>query len=323
MRLINILMCLGVISANLGNYTRESKETREDVSKKYSSHADIEITTNFDEFSLNTDGSSLRTNVKYNYAISLYNDFNYFKTLTKIDLNCKYFVHFENIKDYKSFYFKTDKLDYDKYILLLENSELLREVQATFYTKQSRLKYVARNDTGYRAIIYNNSTMPLSSVIQDIQRPILLADDSTFQKIRKLEKNINNSNGKKTRSIRIFYDNTDKLLPLNYLIFSSSVSTITALVVFIWWHVKCYINRKHFTAIHKVLTALLYIKCWIIWLIYLYVDNATTYNISPGDNLFYNVYLETGVSIFSSVYRTILFFFIILLAYVRYIKLDL
>lgn len=257
----------------------------------------------------------------YTFKISLFDEIYYMRTLTTLDIISFTIKYVNNITDFHSFR-NDENPSIKKTILLIEDIILLRDIQSLFYMSQGRWRKKAINNTAYSAIIFNNSSSLLNLIIQDISHPILEADNFTFNEIKKFSQ-YNPQDNKSIFShkyiqteISLKYDNTHILLPYEYLYTSCYLNIFLITITVIIWIINTfYINKRNSTIIQKILFFVLCIKFLVILLLYIYLKTITQYNLMEEDILFSKVYLETAITILSSIFRTILTYLIILLSH--------
>jgi hypothetical protein len=261
----------------------------------------------------------------YTFKISLYDEIYYMRSLTTLEILSSKIKYFKNITDFQSF-LKEENDSIKMTILLLEDVNLLRDIQSLFYMSHGRWRKRAINNTAYSAIIFNNSTTALNLILQDLNHPVLEANNLTFHEIKKFaqddsydkESSFQNlfSVEKIQTEILIKYDNTQILLPFEYIFSSSYLNIFLISIVVIFWNINTfYLNKRNSTIIQKILTLVLTIKFFVIFLLYIYLKTVTQYNLEEDKILFTKVYLETAVTILSSIYRTILTYLVILLSH--------
>jgi hypothetical protein len=265
----------------------------------YSSYVEISLKV-FDENRLNFTVSNLF------FKAGFFQEYNYFSSLTKFEINCNKLIYFNDLSTFDSFWeTNTEK----KYILLLDNLDIVKYIQSKYYVhKVKPSDNFSKNK--YLAILYNNITSPLTFVTQELNYPIIEINNDVFEKIFNFSNHLEN--------ISIKYDNTNILMPFDYLNISSyKILILSTVVFFIMIFNNFYFYYKHLNFLNKLFSGIFFMKYVIVILSYLYFKENSLYNIIDDENyeMFSIVYLETSLTILNSVYRTIFFFTILIIAH--------
>lgn len=269
--------------------------------------------SNFSIYISNKNMNSTTLNYVTNKII-LYNEEYFSKSLSKINIEANKFCFLDSVEQmFKSCdYIKKKKNESESdygVIFLMNDITQLRYLQNLYYLNINNF----RENYDYKGIIYANSTDHLQLVNQDINRPVFETDTETFDQILAYLK----YNDKKFIELRInyIYDNTKQLMPVDYLTQMSNLAFFISSVTFIIWHIRLIYYRKHIMAIQKVLTILPYAKLLISYLLILYLDQSLIYNDKfTLETDFTIIYLDTAITTLNSIYKTVLWFLIILIS---------
>ena len=229
------------------------------------------------------------------YKISLYNEYYVKNNLLNLEIEGKLCVlKFMFIFDVRVIYNPCS----DESIVIIDDINIARNLQTLYYSGHPKRIL-------YKAILYKgkNATM----VIQDLSRPLLLINDTTFDSLVDYY-NLGNIN------VVISYNTIYDLLPFNYINLSAFIGIIISLGVIIYWNILNFYTYNLAT-LQKVIILLPSFKCTIYFCVFylLNVKIIKNRNISYDDNL-NKMFYDTILSTMNSIYKTLFWFILIMLS---------
>jgi hypothetical protein len=257
-----------------------------------------QITCNDSNVTISLFNSTDKEEAYTNFSLTIYNDESLKDSVIRLDLEgslCYFKPYFVNMFDFKVMVTSCD----NQQILLIDDIALARNVQ---HIQQS----LTPQKLNFKAIIYNNQ-QNISMIYQDLTRPFLLADNTTFH----LLKEVNTDD-----TVRIQYSNISDLIDINMINNTTNCMLCACLLLLIWWNIYGFIIlRNNITLLQRLVVLLPYFKFFFCCVVIYYVRNISVVNknITYDDNLS-KIYFTTVISTFSAIYKTLFWFILILIS---------